>query len=59
MDKPNYLGIAVLELSQFFFSETYYDKFQPFLGEKMLQLHYMDIDSSVLSVITKDTDKDL
>ena len=39
--------------------ETYYDKLQPlFRGEK-IHLHYMDTDSFVLSVITKNFLKDL
>ena len=39
--------------------ETYYDKLQPHFGQKNLQLHYMDTDSFVLSVDTKDIIKDL
>ena len=39
--------------------ETYYDKLQPYFGEKNLHLHYMDTDSFKLSVNTKDIIKDL
>ena len=39
--------------------ETYYDKLQPYLGQEKFQLHYMDTDSFVLSVNTKDIIKDL
>ena len=34
MDKPIYLGFAVLELSKLLMYETYYDKLQPYFGEK-------------------------
>ena len=38
--------------------ETYYDKLQPYFKQENIQLHYMDTDSFVLSIITKDI-KDL
>ena len=44
-DKPLYLGFVVLELSKLHMFETYYDKLQPYFGEKNIQLHYMDTDS--------------
>ena len=59
MDKPIYLGFSVLELSKLLMYETYYDKLQPYFGEKKLQLRYMDTDSFVSSVITKDIIKAL
>ena len=59
MDKPIYLGFSVLELSKLHMYETYYDKLQPYFGQKNIQLHYMDTDSFVLSVNTKDIIKDL
>ena len=59
MDQPIYLGFAVLELSKLLMYETYYDVLQPFFGEKILQLQFMDTDSFVLSVNTKDLIKDL
>ena len=59
MDKPIYLGFALLELSKLLMYQTYCDKIQPYFGEKNLQLHYMDTDSFVLSVSTKDIIKDL
>ena len=59
MDKPIYLGFSVLELSKLLLHETYYDKLQPYFGQENIQLHYMDTDSFVLSVNTKDTNKDL
>ena len=48
MDKPIYLGFSVLELCKLLMYETYYDKLQPYFGEKNLHCHYMDS-------VTKDT----
>ena len=59
MDKPIYLGFSVLGLSKLLMYETYYDKLQPYFGHENIQLHYMDTDSFVLSVNTKDFIKDL
>ena len=59
MDKPIYLGFAILELSKLLMCETYYDKLQPYFGQENIQLHYMDTDSFVLSVDIKDIIKDL
>ena len=39
-------------------NETYYDKLQRYFGQTKLQLQYMDTDSFVLSVKTKDITKD-
>ena len=54
MDKTIYLGFAVLELSKLHMYETYYNILQPYSGEKNLHLQYMDTDSFILSVNTKD-----
>ena len=54
MDKPIYLGFSVLELSELLMYETYYDILQPYFWQENIQLHYMDTDSFVLSVNTKD-----
>ena len=59
MDKPIYLGFTVLEFIKLLMYETYYDKLQPNFGQKNIELHYMDTDSFVLSVSTKDIIKDL
>ena len=59
MDKPIYLGFTVLELSKLLMYETYYDKLQPYFGQENIQLHYMDTDSFILGVNTKDIIKDL
>ena len=59
MEKPIYLGFAVLELSKLHMYATYHDKLQPYFGEKNLYLHCTDTDSFILSVNTKDIIKDL
>ena len=52
-DKPIYLGFSVLELSKLLMYETYYDKLQPYFGQKKIKLHYIDCDSFVLSIETQ------
>ena len=59
MDKPIYVGFDVLELSKLHMYETYYDKLQPYFGQENIQVHYMDPDSFILSVNTKDIINDL
>ena len=59
MDKPIYLGFSVLKLSKLLMYETYYDNIQPYFGQENIQLYYMDTDSFVLSVNTKDIIKAL
>ena len=59
MDRPSYLGFAVLEVSKLHIYETYYDKLQPYFGQENIQLHYIDTDAFVLSMKTKDIIKDL
>ena len=59
MDKPIYLGFAVLELSKLHMCETYYDELQPYFWEKNLHFFYMETDSFILIVNTKDNIKDL
>ena len=59
MDKPNYLGFAILELSKLLTYETYYDKLQPYFGGKNIQGHYIDTDAFVLNLDTKDFFKNL
>ena len=58
-DKPINLSFTVLELSKLLVYETYYDRLQPYFGQEIIQLHYMDTDSFILSVNTKDIVKDL
>ena len=59
MDKPIYLGFTVLQLSKLLMYETYYHKLQPYFVQEKIRLHYMDTDTFVLSVNTKDIIKDL
>ena len=59
MDKPIYLGLSVLELGKLLISETYYDKLQPYTGQENIHLPFMDTDSFVLGVNTKDIIRDL
>ena len=58
-DKPNYLRFSVLELSKLIMYEIYYDKLQPYFKQENTHLYYMDTDSFVLNVNTKDIIKDL
>ena len=41
MDKPIYLGFSLLDMGKFLMYETYYDKLQPYFGEKKLKVHYV------------------
>ena len=59
MNKPICLRFSVYELSKFLIYETCYDKLQPYFAQENIQLHYLDTDSFVLSVNTKDIIKDL
>ena len=59
MDRPIYLGFAILELSKIHMYETYYDTLQPYFGQENLQLHYKDCDSFILSIKSENIDKDL
>ena len=59
MDKPIYLGFAVLELSKLHMYETYYDVLQAYFRLENIQLHYMDCDSFVLSIETENIINDL
>ena len=45
IDKPIYLGFAVLELQKLLMYETYYDKLQQYFRQEIIQLHYMDTGS--------------
>ena len=59
MDKPIYLGFAIIELSKLHMYETYYDTLQPYFGQENIQLHYMDCDSFILSINSENIIKDL
>ena len=59
MDKAIYVGFAIIELSKLHMYETYYDALQPYFGQEILQLHYIDTDGLILNMKTKDIIKDL
>ena len=42
MDKPIYVGFAILELIKLHMFETYYDRLHPYFGQENLQGHFMD-----------------
>ena len=58
MDKPIYLGLAVLELNKLQMHGTFYDKLQPYFGQEKSQLHYKDTDAFLLRMNTKDIFED-
>ena len=59
MDKPIYLGPAILVLGKFNMYETFYDKLQAYFRLENIQLHSIDTDEFVLRVNTNDIIKDL
>ena len=59
MDKPIYLGFAILDLSKLHIYETYFDTLQSDFGQENIQLHYMDCDSFILSIKSENIIKDL
>ena len=59
MDKPFYLGFAILKLSKLHMYESYYGKLQSYFLKEKIQLHYMDCDNFVLSLKTENVIKDL
>ena len=58
MDKPVYLGQAILDLSKTLMYEFHYNYMKPKYGER-LQLCYMDTDSFVYEIQTEDFYKDI
>ena len=50
MDKPIYVGFAILELSKLLMYESCYDNLQPYFGQTIIQLHSTDTDSFILSM---------
>ena len=49
MYEPIYLGFATLKLGKLQVYETYYDRLQPYFGQEIIQLHYIDTEAFVLS----------
>ena len=58
MNKPIYFGQAILDLSKIIMYEFHYDKMVPKYGKK-LDLCYMDTDSLIYNIETKDFYKDI
>ena len=59
MNKPVYLGQAILDLSKTIMYEFHYDYMKRKYDEKSLKLLYMDTDSSVYDIKTEDFYKDI
>ena len=59
MDRPINIRFASLEMSKLLMYETYYDKLQPYFGQEIFQLEYLDTDCIVISMNTKGIIKDL
>ena len=59
MDKPIYLGFAILEMSKLHMYETYYDTLQPHFGQENIHIHFMDCDSFILIIKSELIIKDL
>ena len=58
MNKPIYLGLSILEISKIIMYEFCYDYMKRKYGD-MVKLSYMDTDSLVMNVKTKDFYKDI
>ena len=58
MNKPIYLGQAILDFSKTLMYEFWYDYIKPKYGDKA-RLCYMDIDSFVINIKTEDFYKDI
>ena len=58
MNKPIYLGQAILDYSKMLMYEFWYDYLQPMYNDK-IELCYMDTDSFIIYVETKDSCKDI
>ena len=59
MNKPVYLGQAILDLSKIVMYEFHYDYMKPKYNDKNLTLCYMDMDSLIYSIETDDFRKDV
>ena len=59
MEKPIYLGFAILELSKLLMYETCYDKLQKYFGIDGIQIHYQDTDAFIMSIKTTNVINDL
>ena len=59
MNKPVYLGQAILDLSKIIMYEFHYDYMKPKYGDEKLRLCYMDTDSLIYQIETGDFYKDI
>ena len=58
MNKPVYLGMAILDISKTLMYEFWYDYIIPKYGDRV-KLCYMDTNSFVIHIITEDFYKDI
>ena len=58
MNKPIYLGLAILEISKIIMYEFWYDYMKKKYGD-MVKLCYMDTDRLIMNIKTKDFYKDI
>ena len=58
MNKPIYLGLSILEISKIIMYEIWYDYVKKKYGD-MVKLCYMDTDSLIMNIKTKDFYKDI
>ena len=58
MNKPIYLGLSILDISKILMYEFWYDYMKPKYNDKV-KLCYMDTDSFVMNIKTKDVYKDI
>ena len=58
LNKPIYVGMAILDLSKLHMYRYYYDVLKPMYGDKM-RLAYTDTDSFVIHIETEDIHEDL
>ena len=58
MNKPIYLGLSILDISKILMCKFWYDYMKPKYNDKV-KLCYMDMDSFVMNIKTKDFYKDI
>ena len=58
MNKPIYLGLSILEISKVIMHEFWYDYMKKKYGD-MVTLCYMDTDSLIMNIKTKDFSEDI
>ena len=58
MNKPIYLGLAILSLSKIEMYEYWYDEMKPKYGDR-IRICYMDMDSFIMHIKTEDFYKDI